>query len=117
MSTQRRTKIEVYLSAEHKQMVLARASAYDLSASDFMKLKALDLLRETDEKIEGGLPEVNESGRVKVEVYLSEKTKKKIAVKAKQLGLALSDYMRLKALDVLNVSLTQWGAKNGVSKR
>lgn len=107
MSTQKRTKIEVYLSAEHKQMVLARASAYDLSASDFMKLKALDLLKETEEPAQD-MPAVETEGRVKVEVYLGEKTKKKIQAKAKGLGLAVSDYMRLKALDVLNANLMKW---------
>jgi len=43
-----KAKIEVYLSDEHKKLILARAKKFDLSASDYMKLKALDLLKEPE---------------------------------------------------------------------
>ncbi len=43
-----RSKIEVYLSDEHKKRILAKAKKFDLSASDYMKLKALDLLKDED---------------------------------------------------------------------
>ncbi len=44
-----RSKIEVYLSDEHKKRILARAKKFDLSASDYMKLKALNMLKEEPE--------------------------------------------------------------------
>jgi|GEM_PF-1420170 len=52
-----RVKIDVYLSAEHKREIQARAKQFDLSISDYMKLKALDLLQDTDDKkTKGGKP-------------------------------------------------------------
>ena len=41
-----KVKIDVYLSKEHKKKILDRAKKLDLSVSDYMKLKALDLLQE-----------------------------------------------------------------------
>ena len=45
-----RVKIEVYLSEENKKKILSRATKLDLSLSDYMKLKALDILKEEKEK-------------------------------------------------------------------
>ena len=45
----KKVKIEVYLSEEHKKKILARAAKFDLSASDYMKLKALNLLKDEPE--------------------------------------------------------------------
>jgi len=42
------------------------------------------------------------SKRVKIDVYLSKEHKNKISIKAKELDLSVSDYMKLKALDMLN---------------
>lgn len=44
----KRVKIDVYLSEAHKDEIQRRAEALDLSVSDYMKLKALDLLKEGD---------------------------------------------------------------------
>jgi hypothetical protein len=41
-------KIDVYLSQEHKKEIQKRAKKLDLSLSDYMKLKALDLLKENE---------------------------------------------------------------------
>tara|TARA_Y100000310_G_C20677259_1_gene813804 strand:- start:627 stop:776 length:150 start_codon:yes stop_codon:yes gene_type:complete len=46
----KRIKIDVYLSKNHKQEIQKRASLLDLSLSDYMKLKALDLLKENEKK-------------------------------------------------------------------
>jgi len=45
-----RVKIDVYLDKGSKKKILVRAKEYGLSISDYMKLKALDLLREKDGK-------------------------------------------------------------------
>jgi len=45
-----RVKIDVYLDKNSKKEILRRAQAIGLSISDYMKLKALDLLREKNEK-------------------------------------------------------------------
>ena len=44
----RRIKIDVYLSKNHKDEILKRAKKLGLSVSDYMKLKALDLLKNED---------------------------------------------------------------------
>ena len=46
----RKVKIDVYLSEEHKKRIQNRATKFDLSVSDYMKLKALDLLKEEKQK-------------------------------------------------------------------
>jgi hypothetical protein len=46
----RKAKIDVYLSEDHKKAILARARSLDLSVSDYVKLKALDMLREESKK-------------------------------------------------------------------
>lgn len=43
-------KIDVYLSAKHKKEIIKRASRFDLSVSDYVKLKALDMLIEGDNR-------------------------------------------------------------------
>ena len=45
-----RVKIDVYLDKETKKEILKRSKRFGLSISDYMKLKALDLLRDKDEK-------------------------------------------------------------------
>jgi len=40
-----RVKIDVYLNKEHKIEIQKRAAKTGLSVSDYMKLKALDLLK------------------------------------------------------------------------
>ncbi|MEK6938700.1 MAG: hypothetical protein AABX04_06670 [Nanoarchaeota archaeon] len=45
-----RVKIDVYLDQESKKEILRRSKLFGLSISDYMKLKALDLLRDKDEK-------------------------------------------------------------------
>lgn len=45
-----KVKIDVYLSEPHKKRILARAKKLDLSVSDYMKLKALDMLKEEPEE-------------------------------------------------------------------
>ena len=45
MST-KRVKIDVYLTEEHKKEILKEAKKLDLSVSDYMKLKALNLIKE-----------------------------------------------------------------------
>ncbi|MFT4297764.1 MAG: plasmid mobilization protein [Candidatus Woesearchaeota archaeon] len=45
---QRKSKIDVYLSKEHKKEITKRANKLGLSVSDYMKLKALDLLKEVE---------------------------------------------------------------------
>jgi hypothetical protein len=45
-----KVKIDVYLSEEHKKRIQDRASRLDLSLSDYVKLKALDMLKEEKEK-------------------------------------------------------------------
>ena len=45
-----KAKIDVYLSKEHKNEILRRAKKLGLSVSDYMKLKALNLLREENVK-------------------------------------------------------------------
>ena len=47
----KRTKIDVYLSKDHKQEIQKKASSLDLSLSDYMKLKALDLLTENEKNV------------------------------------------------------------------
>lgn len=42
----RKVKIDVYLTQRIKKEIEKRAKALDLSLSDYMKLKALDQLRE-----------------------------------------------------------------------
>jgi len=42
----KRTKIDVYLSENHKKEIQKRAAKLGLSLSDYMKLKALDKIRE-----------------------------------------------------------------------
>lgn len=46
----KRVKIDVYISQEHKKEILKRAKLMDLSVSDYMKLKALDMLKEKNKK-------------------------------------------------------------------
>ena len=46
---QKRAKIDVYLSTEQKDLILERAKKLGLSVSDYMKLKALNLLKEKEE--------------------------------------------------------------------
>jgi hypothetical protein len=41
-----KVKIDVYLSKEHKEEILKRANKLGLSLSDYMKLKALDKLKD-----------------------------------------------------------------------
>lgn len=48
-----KAKIDVYLSETHKKLILDRAKKLDLSVSDYVKLKALDLLNENTEQQEG----------------------------------------------------------------
>ena len=48
-----RVKIEVYLSEAHKKRILDRAKQLDLSLSDYVKLKALDLLNDESKKENG----------------------------------------------------------------
>ena len=43
-------KIDVYLSSEHKKEILKRANNLGLSLSDYVKLKALDMLKEQNGK-------------------------------------------------------------------
>ena len=45
----RKVKIDVYLTAEHKKEIEKRAKKLDISLSDYVKLKALDILK-GDEK-------------------------------------------------------------------
>ena len=45
----KRIKIEVYLNQKDKNEIIIRAKKLDISASDYIKLKSLDRLRE-DEK-------------------------------------------------------------------
>jgi len=45
-----RVKIDVYLSRERKKEILRKAALLDLSISDYMKLKALDMLKGMDKK-------------------------------------------------------------------
>ncbi|NQU79458.1 hypothetical protein HQ545_06850 [Candidatus Woesearchaeota archaeon] len=45
----RKAKIEVYLSEDQKKRIIERAKRLDLSVSDYVKLKALDLLKEEPE--------------------------------------------------------------------
>lgn len=45
---QRKLKIDVYLTAEHKKKIQKRAKKLGLSLSDYMKLKALDLLKDDE---------------------------------------------------------------------
>jgi len=45
-----RVKIDVYISREHKKEILKRAKLLDLSVSDYMKLKALDLIKDENKK-------------------------------------------------------------------
>lgn len=47
-----RVKIDVYLDKASKKEILRRSQSFGLSISDYMKLKALDLLRDKDEKKE-----------------------------------------------------------------
>ncbi len=44
----RKTKIDVYLTVECKQEIQKRAKELDLSISDYMKLKALNRLKENE---------------------------------------------------------------------
>ena len=44
----KRVKIDVYLSKHHKEEIQKRAKNLDLSLSDYLKLKALDLLKENE---------------------------------------------------------------------
>jgi mobilization protein NikA len=46
----RKTKIDVYLSEKHKKAIQKRAQKFDLSVSDYMKLKALDMLNDRPER-------------------------------------------------------------------
>ncbi len=46
----KRVKIDVYVSSEHKRIILKRAKSMDLSVSDYMKLKALDMIKEENLK-------------------------------------------------------------------
>ncbi|MBN1157701.1 hypothetical protein JXA85_08845 [Candidatus Woesearchaeota archaeon] len=41
-----RIKIEVYLTEKDKQEIQRRANQLDISSSDYLKLKALDRLKE-----------------------------------------------------------------------
>ena len=45
----KRIKIEVYLTDKDKNEIQKRADRLDISASDYLKLKALDRLRDEDE--------------------------------------------------------------------
>ena len=45
-----RVKIDVYISREHKKEILKRAKLLGLSVSDYMKLKALDMLKDENKK-------------------------------------------------------------------
>jgi len=45
-----REKIDVYLSSEHKKEIQKRAKLLDLSLSDYVKLKALDLIKDYEKK-------------------------------------------------------------------
>ena len=42
----KKVKIDVYLVKEHKKQIQQRADKMDLSLSDYMRLKALDMLKE-----------------------------------------------------------------------
>lgn len=42
----KRIKIEVYLTQKDKRLILQKANRLDISASDYLKLKALNRLRE-----------------------------------------------------------------------
>jgi hypothetical protein len=44
----KRVKIEVYLTQKMKKEIQKRASVLDLSLSDYMKLKALDEIKDTE---------------------------------------------------------------------
>lgn len=41
-----KTKIDVYLTIECKRKIIKKAKELDLSVSDYVKLKALDMLKE-----------------------------------------------------------------------
>lgn len=43
---QKKVKIDVYLTPKHKEEIKKKADALDLTLSEYMKLKALDLLKE-----------------------------------------------------------------------
>ena len=47
---QKRYKIDVYLSKEHKEIIRKKADKFGLSISDYVKLKSLDILKEQDER-------------------------------------------------------------------
>ena len=42
----KKVKIDVYLTQEHKKEIEKRAKKLDVSVSDYVKLKALDLINE-----------------------------------------------------------------------
>ncbi|MFT4303455.1 MAG: hypothetical protein ACMXYG_02745 [Candidatus Woesearchaeota archaeon] len=42
----KKVKIDVYLDRIHKNKIMKKANKLGLSVSDYMKLKALDLLKE-----------------------------------------------------------------------
>ena len=44
----KRIKIEVYLTEKNKEDIQKRADRLDISASDYLKLKALDRLKEDE---------------------------------------------------------------------
>mgnify|MGYP002725625438 CR=1 FL=1 len=44
----KRVKIDVYLTEKHKKEIQKRAEKLDLSLSDYVKLKALDLIKGED---------------------------------------------------------------------
>ncbi|MBS3136663.1 hypothetical protein J4401_06955 [Candidatus Woesearchaeota archaeon] len=47
---QKKSKIDVYLTPEHKAIIQEKAKKLDLSVSDYMKLKALNILKNEEEK-------------------------------------------------------------------
>jgi len=49
MLNNKKEKIDVYLSLEYKKEIQKRAKRADLSISDYMKLKALDMLIDMSE--------------------------------------------------------------------
>ena len=45
----KRVKIDVYLTSEHKATIKKKAAKLDLSLSVYLKLKALDLIKEEND--------------------------------------------------------------------
>ena len=45
----KKVKIDVYLLPKHKEEIKKKADSLDLTLSEYMKLKALDMLKEKNE--------------------------------------------------------------------